>query len=107
MHKRRTLIHVWVVIGLSLLACTSVSSLLSPTPTKDHLGAILTVVEANKTSEPAVTPTTKPTSTTSATHTPLPALGFEYGDENLKASDTGKFVRAAGKPQVIELFAFW
>ena len=38
---------------------------------------------------------------------PEPALGFEYGDPNLKATAPSSFVRAAGKPQLVELFAFW
>jgi len=38
---------------------------------------------------------------------PEPVLGFEYGDPNLKATAPSSFVRAAGKPQLVELFAFW
>jgi hypothetical protein len=38
---------------------------------------------------------------------PEPELGFEYGDPNLKATAPSSFVRAAGKPQLVELFAFW
>lgn len=38
---------------------------------------------------------------------PEPELGFDYGDPNLKATAPGAFVRAAGKPQLVELFAFW
>ena len=38
---------------------------------------------------------------------PEPVLGFEYGAPNLKATAPSSFVRAAGKPQLVELFAFW
>ena len=38
---------------------------------------------------------------------PEPELGFERGDPVLKATDPGTFVRSAGKPQLVELFAFW
>lgn len=38
---------------------------------------------------------------------PEPELGFEYGDPNLQATAPSTFVRAAGKPQLVELFAFW
>ena len=38
---------------------------------------------------------------------PAPELGFDYGDPNLKATAPSDFVRAAGKPQLVELFAFW
>ena len=36
-----------------------------------------------------------------------PELGFAPGDPNLKASNPSNFVRAAGQPQLVELFAFW
>lgn len=38
---------------------------------------------------------------------PEPELGFEYGDPKLKATAPRLFVRAAGRPQMVELFAFW
>jgi len=38
---------------------------------------------------------------------PEPELGFEDGDPNLKATAPSTFMRAAGKPQLVELFAFW
>lgn len=34
-------------------------------------------------------------------------MGFERGSRTLKATDPGDFVKAAGKPQLVELFAFW
>ena len=34
-------------------------------------------------------------------------LGFERGSLQLKATDPESFVLAAGKPQLVELFAFW
>ncbi|HKJ26607.1 MAG TPA: hypothetical protein VJ965_03130 [Anaerolineales bacterium] len=37
----------------------------------------------------------------------MPELGFAPGDPDLKASDPANFVRAAGTPQMVELFAFW
>ena len=38
---------------------------------------------------------------------PMPELGFEPGDPELKATNPKVFTKAAGKPQMIELFAFW
>jgi hypothetical protein len=38
---------------------------------------------------------------------PEPELGFEHGDPNLKATAPSTFMRAAGRPQMVELFAFW
>lgn len=112
MHKRRTLIRLWVIVALPLLACSAATSMLFPlaTPTNDHSSAILTIVGAEKYREVTTTPSPPPigqTHTNTATPTLGIELGFELSDRELEASDPKDFVRAAGKPQVIELFAFW
>ena len=63
-------------------------------------------------SEPEADPTeitdAPPEPTPAADSTiPMPELGFERGAPQLKASDLNQFVKAAGKPQLVELFAFW
>ncbi|HKJ26605.1 MAG TPA: hypothetical protein VJ965_03120, partial [Anaerolineales bacterium] len=55
--------------------------------------------------EPTVT-LPAPTATDDGT-IPMPALGFEPGDPNLHATTPDIFIRAAGRPQLVELFAFW
>ncbi|KAA3647253.1 MAG: hypothetical protein DWQ07_07055 [Chloroflexi bacterium] len=36
-----------------------------------------------------------------------PALGFEYGSSNLKATPLGSVSLASGEVQLVEFFAFW
>jgi hypothetical protein len=55
-----------------------------------------------KTETPALSPTIE-----AATGIPVPELGFSYGTPGLYASDPDEFIAAAGKPQFVELFAFW
>jgi len=112
MHKRRTLIRLWVVVALPLLACTAATSILFPpsTPTNDHSSAILTILSAERT--PSVTATASPqpashTPTYAATQIPNAELGVELSDRKIEASNPEEFVRGLGKPQVVELFAFW
>ena len=112
MHKRRTLISVWSAITLSLLACSAATSVLFPTttPTNDNSSAILTILGAERSVEATITPSPLPTRQPSAyavTSTPQTELGIEFSDRALEPSAPEEFVQAAGKPQVIELFAYW
>lgn len=112
MHKRRTLISVWGIMTLSLLACSAATSVLFPTatPTKDHSSAILTIIGAERSGEVTITPSPLPTrqpTTYVGSPTPRTDLGVELSDRKIEASAPEEFVRAAGKPQVIELFAYW
>ena len=36
-----------------------------------------------------------------------PALGFDLGESQLRASDPNQINLASGQPQLVELFAFW
>ena len=64
---------------------------------------------ATATIDPAApTVTAKPFPTTPPMEgIPVPELGFEYGAITLHASNPSSFVAAAGRPQLVELFAFW
>jgi len=56
---------------------------------------------------PTITAKPFPTNPPAPVGNPAPDFGFEYGNPNLHASNPGNFAAAAGKPQMVELFAFW
>jgi hypothetical protein len=121
---------VWVaglvfILTLLLTACSAdTEALLLDTPTPQPAADLPEVVETEVVSEPeppvetdvpseVEQPTAEPTATaveatpTTDPRIPEPELGFRRGNPELKATDPSTFVRAAGKPQLVELFAFW
>ena len=113
--KHTQLLAILILLAFVLAACgPDVSALQSePSPPTNTPAPLPPITEAETpTSEPEVDspditeaqpePTPAPDSTI-----PMPELGFERGAPQLKASDLSQFVKAAGKPQLVELFAFW
>ena len=116
---------VVVLAGLLISACSAKTEAVMPevTPTQPESGLsedspaeVASVEESTEVDENTTTETqsgsdvveqTAESTPTADPRIPEPVLGFEYGDPNLKATAPSSFVRAAGKPQLVELFAFW
>ena len=91
---RRQFILVVLVLALVLSGCTAISGDESPAA-----GAGEEVAQATEAPEPTSTPEPEPTEVAIG---PPPAFR-----EELQATDPATVVLGAGKPQVVELFAFW
>lgn len=78
----------------------------TPLSTEDLLNKPTATIDP---AEPTITakpfPTSPPIPPT--TDIPVPPMGFEYGAISLHASNPKNFVAAAGRPQLVELLAFW
>jgi len=104
-----------LVAGLLLSACAAQTEVvpveMTPTPPEAALVQETPEMDDNAPAEQQAnqesTETLVESTQTPDPRIPEPELGFAYGDANLKATDPGSFVRAAGKPQLVELFAFW
>lgn len=110
--------YVWVglVVLLFLAACAADSDALQDnTPTSAEVTNVPASMPAEDSTSTEGVAENNPQSDyqdeapaeTAAPQDNLSALGFENGDPNLKASDPNTFSPAAGKPQLVELFAFW
>jgi hypothetical protein len=106
-----------VVLTLLISACAADTEALqqeaaTPKPTEDQIQGSEPEVDA-VIDQPIETESSlavgEPMDTPEATDAgiPEPELGFEHGYPNLKATAPSTFMRAAGKPQMVELFAFW
>ena len=98
-HRRLTL--VVVVLALVLAGCTAISGGEAPA------GAGEEVAQATEAPEPTPTAVEEPTATPEPEPTAVaigPPPAFR---EDLQATDPATVVLGAGKPQVVELFAFW
>jgi hypothetical protein len=107
-----------LLIGITLSACGADTTALQPADTPEVEQAAPTTASeqtvepaaptaAQKQAEAPTDPPAVPTANVSGNTIPMPELGFELGDPALKATNPKVFTKAAGRPQVIELFAFW
>ncbi len=98
-HRQLTL--VVVVLALVLAGCNAISGGEAPAAGGEE------VAQATEAPEPTPTAMEEPTSTPEPEPTAVaigPPPAFR---EELQATDPATVVLGAGKPQVVELFAFW
>ena len=104
-----------IVLAFVLVACGADTSTLQPEaeiptvtpPPLPPSNQAETPTSQPEIVEPNITEAPEEPAPTPNTTIPMPELGFDYGAPALKASDLSQFVSAAGKPQLVELFAFW
>ena len=98
---QRQLTLVVLVLALVLAGCNAITGDEAPAGTGEE------VAQATEAPEPTATAVEEPTSTPEPEPTAVaigPPPAFR---ENLEATDPATVVLGAGKPQVVELFAFW
>lgn len=102
-HRQLTLLLI--VLALALTGCSAISSEEMPASDSEQVAeaTVEPVEEATATTEPVVEATATPEpEPTAVAIGPPPAFR-----EELQATDPATVVLGAGKPQVVELFAFW
>ena len=98
---QRQLTLVVLVLALVLAGCNAISGGEAPAAGEEE------VAQATEAPEPTAAAVEEPTSTPEPEPTAVaigPPPAFR---ENLEATDPATVVLGAGKPQVVELFAFW
>ncbi len=100
-HRQLTLLLI--VLALAVTGCSAISSEEMPASDSEQVAeaTVEPVEEATATAAPVVEATATPEPTAVAIGPP-PAFR-----EELQATDPATVVLGAGKPQVVELFAFW
>ena len=94
-HRQLTLLLI--LLALALTGCSAISSEEAPASDSEQV--------AQATAEPVAEPTTAPTPVVEPTEVALgPPPAFH---EELQATDPQTVVLGAGRPQLVELFAFW
>ncbi len=96
---QRQLTLVVLVLALALTGCNAITGDEAPAGTGEEVAQATEAPEPTAVEEPTSTPEPEPTAVAIG---PPPAFR-----ENLEASDPATVVLGAGKPQVVELFAFW
>ncbi len=98
-----------VVMILAACAPSVVTQTPTPEPVRTEQPVLSNTQEAEESGSTEVGQSTAVTAATEeAPGLPFaPEPGFDLGDPNLKATDPAGFVQAAGRLQLVELFAFW
>ena len=95
-HRAANFMLVLVLAAIVITACS----------TSSQTGPAATPAESNPAGEPA-TPQNPDPAAGGTQSIGGYQLGFELGSTGLKASNPSQVNLAAGKPQLIEFFAFW